>query len=333
MKKIIYIIVLLLLLVACSIQEERVGSAAMEHLASTYHLDDVEVISVEQENPRYALIVYVMDRLSNGKNYEVIVQSNEAIPIEVEGTVNVRKLEYKNSNYVASKHQTYQEEHKEYQKLLRQLEDLGVEEIFLSNRYFDETTRTIHFQIKLEHADISSDQLVDHLDKIADIMLENIDTNMSMKLAIQVKNLFADELRYELIEIELPPHDENDYEKLIQLLDEQLSSVQSANKIDEAFIGMLEQFNLTVIRSRLNDLEKKADNELIRHELKMGVLADYEWEDLLAGIQQLQENGFNNTFVQLTFQQGSTDFCQVKRIQTTEDIEHCFTDIVYENIQ
>lgn len=324
-------ILLIFILSACSSQEDKVLTAAIEHLETTYHLEDIEGVSVEYNPLPIAFIVHALDYLFNGKDYDVVLQVNEPIPIDVEGVVNGRKLEFKNNNYVSSKHETFQKENEAYKQMMEQLEEFGLGEMVVCDRYFDGAKRTVHFRLAFENVEISSDQLIHQLNIISEMMLENIDTNISMQLNVNASDLLGDRLRSEWIEIEIAPYDEKEYGNLVKILEDQFAAIQSANRIDQELIDDLEKFRFSIVSSRLNDIDQKkrgkADNDLIRHELKMNVLKGYELENLLAGIQLLQEKGFDQTFLQLSFQEGSTTFCQVGKIRTVEDIEHCYTDI------
>lgn len=333
MKKILICIALLiLLLVACTSKEEKVGLAAKEHLEKTYHLKDVEVVSVEYAPPPGAFIVFALDYLFNGKNYEVTLQANDMPIFEVVGTVNARELEFKDNDYVSAKHEKLLEEDETYQSVIEQLGDAGIEIITLYDHYFDGSKRVVHFNIDLNQATLPSEELADKLLTMSNMVLENIETTVSLKLSVNEKDIFAGEVREQLTEIEVVPDEKDEHETFIQTLGDQLVAINSVNRLKEVMIEKLKAYYLSVNISRLNHLLsfeiENRDNKVVRHELWMNVLAGYELSDLLEGFKFLQEEGFNDTFVMLTFKEGSTDYCQVKELQTIQDIERCYTNII-----
>lgn len=330
MRQFIYLIFISITLIACN-PEKKAELTAKKHLKDVYHLEDeIETIDVKQRGSQIAFIVYALDLIFNGRNYDVSLQINEEYPIKVDGVVNNRRAKFEYDNYITSKHETLQKENKEYREMINQLSEMGINEFMIYDKYYDGSIRTIDNQIILDELDLDEEKLVTILHTISKKLLENVDSNISLQLTTNVNNYFINHISTSPIEIQLQPYNANEHDTLIHLLNNQLLALQTANLVNESmmeqFHTIKDKYNVFITRTDINYIsEYRFDSalRLIRHEIEAEVLEGYNTDNLLDFFKWLNENGFEHSFIKLFFPEESSQFCQVKNTQTIDDLEQC----------
>ena len=330
MKKYIFLACFSLFLIACSSTEEKTGSAAIEYLEDMYHIDEeIKIISAEKISTPIHPLVSILDILFNGRDYNVVLEVNESIPFQVESVVNQRSLEVKDINYIEAKHEVFQKENQTYQHMMQELKELGVEDIHIYDAHFDDITQTIYNHIILNESDIEADEFVHILDQISKMLIENRQTDISLKISSEVPTWQYNDLTIDTIDVSLPAHSKDEYKEFAQLVDNQLSTLSEASLINKKLIKEFEvweeEYNIELISSTISDLERDTSvypiKETFRHELEWRVLEGYEIEDLLDVIQLLEEKGFHHSYVDIKFTNEMPDFYPIKDMNTIEKLE------------
>src|SRR5699024_131620 len=330
MKKYIFVACFSLFLIACSSTEKKTGSAAIEYLEEIYHIDEeIKIISAEKVSMPIHPLVSTLDVLFNGRDYNVVLEVNESIPFQVESVVNQRSLEVKDINYIEAKHEVFQKENQTYQHMMQELKEFGVEDIHIYDTYFDDITKTIYNHIILNETYIDTDEYIHILDQMSEMIIESRQTDISIKMAREVRQREYDNLTIDTRDVSLPAHSKDEYKEFAQLVDNQLSTLSEASLIDEKLIKEFEaweeEYNIELISSTISDLERDTSvypiKETFRHELKLKVLEGYEMEELLDVIHLLEKKGFHHTYVDIQFTNEFPDFYPIEDMDTFEKLE------------
>src|SRR5699024_10022470 len=187
MKKYIFVACFSLFLMDYSSKEKKTGSAAIEYVEDIYHIDEeIKIISAEKVSMPIHLLVRALDDLFNGRDYNVVLEINKSIPFQVESVVNQRSLEVKDNNYIEAKHEVFKKENQTYQHMMQKLKEFGVEYIHIYDTYFDDITQTIYNHIILNEPDIETDEFIHILDQMSEMLIENRQTDISLKISSEV---------------------------------------------------------------------------------------------------------------------------------------------------
>src|SRR5699024_847208 len=328
MKKYIFITCFSLFLIACSSTEEKTGSAVIEYLEDIYHVDEeIKIISAEKVSTHP--FMSTLEIFFNGRDYNVVLEVNESIPVRVEGVVNQRSLEVKDMNYIEAKHEVFQKENQTYQHMMQQLDEFGVEDIQIYDEHFSDFTQTIHHHITLDELDMNAEEFVHILEQMSEMLIENRRTNISLKISSQVPIWQYNDLILSTIDVHLPAHSKDEYEDFAQLIDNQISTLSEASLVNENLLKEFEawekEYNIELISSTISDLERDTSvypiKETVRHELELRVLERYEMEDLLDVIHLLEEKGFNHSYVNIQFTNEMPDFYRIENLNTIEKLK------------
>src|SRR5699024_11159939 len=147
------------------------------------------------------------------------------------------------------------------------------------------------------------------LDQMSEMLIENRQTDISLKISSEVPIWEYNDLTIDTIDVSLPAHSKDEYKEFAQLVDNQLSTLSEASLIDEKLIKELvswqEEYTIektsTTIRDIARDKSVYARKETFRHELKVKVWEGYEMEKLLDWTHLLEEKAFHHTYVDIQF--------------------------------
>ena len=331
LKRLVYVLALALLLAGCKSKEEKLGEAAFGYLEDYYHLTDMEISSIERIEPHgVPLSLYLLGYVLSGSDYKVEVKVNETVPVVVGGIVNDRELHYRNVDYVPKKHEALQKQNAQYEETMAELAEMGIVETDVFDEYiyeyYQENIRILRFKMEADNADLNSEQLVESLSMFKGHILEHIDSEMIIELALPVNEYRYSEFQTDAKEIIIAPDKED---TLIDKLIEQLNFAELANKANEAFKEEIEDlFDVALYSSYFeNDFDPQSDDELFRHEMDIAILEGFEKDGMLELMDYLREQGFADSFLKFTFSEGKTGFCQVKEVRTMDDYDRCYLAI------
>src|SRR5699024_11698733 len=70
--------------------------------------------------------------------------------------------------------------------MMQELKEFGVEDIHIYDTYFDDITQTIYNHIILNEPDIETDEFIHILDQMSEMLIENRQTDISLKISSEV---------------------------------------------------------------------------------------------------------------------------------------------------
>lgn len=100
MKRFFTLFFAVLFMAGCSSTETKMEEAITEYLDEGYNITEVDVTSIEKEKVNVPFMVYALDRVFNGKNYDVEIEVGDSISTKITGWVNNRELILRNNNYI-----------------------------------------------------------------------------------------------------------------------------------------------------------------------------------------------------------------------------------------
>src|SRR5699024_10438584 len=194
------------------------------NLEDIYNIDEAIIISTaEKVNMPIHPLVRTLDVMFNGRDYNVVLEVNESILYQVDSVVNQRSLEVKDINYIEAKHEIFQKEKQTYQHMMQELKEFGVEDIHIYDTHFDDITQTVHNHVTLNELDVDADEFVHILDQMSEMLIENRQTDISLKISSEVPIWEYNDLTIDTIDVSLPAHSKDEYKEFAQLVDNQLS--------------------------------------------------------------------------------------------------------------
>lgn len=309
----------------CSSIETKIEKATLEFLEESYNITDAEIESIEPTNEYGAFIVVFLARIFAGKDYNVTVKVNDSVSTIMDGVINNRKLYLRYDNYISAKHETLRKESDTYQKILEELLQMGiaVENVSLgiNNELYHDDIRLLTFELEAQHVAFDSKEVVYHLQKLSNHILEEIGTAIEVELMLPVLSYESEEFKEETVQIRLSYDSE---EKFVAKLDERLLAANLANQVDGDLQEEIEKFNLKLAASRFDGEYVPDEDEYFQHDLSLLALEGFGEEDILGVMELLKKEGFFETYVHFVFLDGSTDRCQAKEVKTVDDISRCF---------
>lgn len=321
-----------LFMVGCSSTETKIEEAVAEDLNEGYNITEMNVTSIEKEKVNVPFIVYALDRVFNGKNYDVEVEVGDSISTKITGWVNNRELVLRNNNYIIQKDEQLRERSETYQNKLDELLAMGiyVEKATEGHEYklYNEGIRLINFEIESENETFNGKEVYQLLTDLSEEILENIDTTVELELTLLAKTYRSYEAQGEaehltteqVVEIKIPYEEGN---KVIDRLNSTLTAAELNYQFDEDLVEKIQELDLILVESTLKDRVDQADTEFI-HEMSFVNSSEIKDETILELMNLLREEGFHKSYVTFINRPSGDRLIQVDRIQKIEDIENYF---------
>ena len=331
-KRLFTLFFTILLLTGCSFTERRIEKVASEYLDEGYNITDVNVISIEKEKVNVPFIVYALDRVFNGKNYDVEVEIGDSVSTKMTGWVNNRELYFRNSNYVPQKDEQLRKYSETYQNKLEELLEMGiqVEKVTEGHEYklYNEGIRLVNFEIKSENETFDGEKVYQLLTDLSEDILENIDTMIELELMLPAKTYRSyealgegeDLIKEEVVEIEIPYEE---HKKVLDRLNSTLTAAELNHQFDENIIKKIKELDLIFVESMLKNRVDKLDIEFI-HEVSFVNSSEIKDETILKLMDLMREEGFQESYVTFINRPSGERLNQVSKVQTIEDVEKYF---------
>lgn len=331
-KRLFTLFFTILLLTGCSFTERRIEKVASEYLDEGYNITDVNVISIEKEKVNVPFIVYALDRVFNGKNYDVEVEIGDSVSTKMTGWVNNRELYFRNSNYVPQKDEQLRKYSETYQNKLEELLEMGiqVEKVTEGHEYklYNEGIRLVNFEIKSEYETFDGEKVYQLLTDLSEDILENIDTMIELELMLPAKTYRSyealgegeDLIKEEVVEIEIPYEEDK---KVLDRLNSTLTAAELNHQFDENIIKKIKELDLIFVESMLKNRVDKLDIEFI-HEVSFVNSSEIKDETILKLMDLMREEGFQESYVTFINRPSGERLNQVGKVQTIEDVEKYF---------
>ena len=331
-KRLFTLFFTILLLTGCSFTERRIEKVASEYLDEGYNITDVNVISIEKEKVNVPFIVYALDRVFNGKNYDVEVEIGDSVSTKMTGWVNNRELYFRNSNYVPQKDEQLRKYSETYQNKLEELLEMGiqVEKVTEGHEYklYNEGIRLVNFEIKSENETFDGEKVYQLLTDLSEDILENIDTMIELELMLPAKTYRSyealgegeDLIKEEVVEIEIPYEEDK---KVLDRLNSTLTAAELNHQFDENIIKKIKELDLIFVESMLKNRVDKLDIEFI-HEVSFVNSSEIKDETILKLMDLMREEGFQESYVTFINRPSGERLNQVGKVQTIEDVEKYF---------
>src|SRR5699024_509888 len=259
----------------CSSTETKMEEAITEYLDEEYNITEVDVTSIEKEKVNVPFMVYALDRVFNGKNYDVEIEVGDSISTKITGWVNNRELILRNNNYILKKDEQLRERSESYQNKLDKLLEMGihVEKATEGHEYklYNEGIRLVNFEIKSETEVFNGEEMYQLLTGLSEDILENIDTAVELELILPAKvyrsyegqEKVEDSITEQIVEIEIPYEEDN---KVIDHLNSTLTAAELNHQFDEDLVKRIRELDLKLVESTLKDRVDQVDTEFI-HEI------------------------------------------------------------------
>lgn len=331
-KRLFTLFFTILLLTGCSFTERRIEKVASEYLDEGYNITDVNVTSIEKEKVNVPFIVYALDRVFNGKNYDVEVEIGDSVSTKMTGWVNNRELYFRNSNYVPQKDEQLRKYSETYQNKLEELLEMGiqVEKVTEGHEYklYNEGIRLVNFEIKSEYETFDGEKVYQLLTDLSEDILENIDTMIELELMLPAKTYRSyealgegeDLIKEEVVEIEIPYEEDK---KVLDRLNSTLTAAELNHQFDENIIKKIKELDLIFVESMLKNRVDKLDIEFI-HEVSFVNSSEIKDETILKLMDLMREEGFQESYVTFINRPSGERLNQVGKVQTIEDVEKYF---------
>src|SRR5699024_8794875 len=316
----------------CSSTETKMEEAITEYLDEGYNITEVDVTSIEKEKVNVPFMVYALDRVINGKNYDVEIEVGDSISTKITGWVNNRELILRNNNYILKKDEQLRERSESYQNKLDKLLEMGihVEKATEGHEYklYNEGIRLINFEIESKNETFNGEEVYQLLTDLSEEILENIDTTVELELTLPAKTYRSYEAQGEaehltteqVVEIKIPYEEGNE---VIDRLNSTLTAAELNYQFDEDLVKKTQELDLILVESTFKDRVDQVDTEFI-HEISFVNSSEIKDETILELMDLLREEGFHDSYVTFINRPSGERLIQVDRIQKIEDIENHF---------
>lgn len=317
-KKLLWIFVfILLLLVGCS-SKDKMETYAIDELEKLYGVE-LKVTNVERSSTKFPAIFSVF-----GEFYTLTFETQEEHPVIFTGNIHSKDFNQFHDNYVSAKHESLLQHDSDYQNLYEKLEANGFIDMKLTSAFTKNVQVNVLFKGHYHEASYNVDELMETMTRMAEKIVLNNQYETSIEFTVNAKRYMVDEMKEIPLEYSIYSYSLPDNESLGSILTKQLEQFQSNQAITEELILQLDEL-LFDISSTLN--RANTDNFYQRwyeHRIGLLVLHEYDETRLLQALEKLRDAGMNEAYVQLIFQDGNTNQCQLKELTNSESIGKCF---------
>lgn len=338
MKRFIALLSILFMVTGCSSMEQRIEKNIYEDLKEKYNIEQAEVTSIEEQHAPAPFIVYALDRIFNGKNYDVEIEVSDSTSTTMTGLVNNRKMSLKRSDYVKQKHDRLKELDEDYQDKINQLAEMGLEIEKVTegsaHQIYQEGTRLIDFTIESEEALFDVVEFYDLLSSLSNDILENIDTLAQVELTVPTKVYYTLYDSYELSDEEIESLFQKDATETFKIeykdeeypvdrLDAMRTAIELNEQMDVEKVQAFQEIETVLHDSSISVYHRDLDQTAI-HLLRFINSDHLDDEKILELIELLQEMNFDESYIEFVNRSTGEEQNKIGDIQTIADVEEYF---------